>query len=204
MPLALSLRRCVGGRRARALALLLTVLVVGGCAPLRPPPPAATAQPAPLTNFRLEGRFSVKNAEQAYTGGIRWAHDAGQDEILLTAPTGQGLAQLRREPGGVVLTTAEGRSYTAPSAEELTEHVLGVRLPLEGLTYWLSGRPRPGAAHTLVRDAEGRVERLEQDGWRLEYGRYRFEAGRWLAGRLFARRGEELELRLVVDQWELP
>jgi len=160
--------------------------------------------PQPPEQFRLEGRISVKNGEQAFSGGIRWQHEGPRDEILLTAPMGQGLAQLRREPDRVRLITAEGREHEAASGEALLERVLGVRLPVEGMLYWVMGLPRPQTGHSLVWDEVGRVARLNQDGWQLDYARHQQQAGRWLPGRIFARRDEDLEFRLVVDAWWLP
>ncbi len=151
--------------------------------------------------FQLEGRVSVKTEDQSFSGRIRWTHEPLHDEILLSSPLGQGVAELRQEVGQVTLKSAEGRTYVADSGEELLDAVLGVRLPLDGLVHWLWAQPKPGSAHELEHNGEGRVTRLTQDGWRLEYGRYQLHGERWLPGRIFARRDEALEFRLVVDTW---
>lgn len=193
-----------GARWLRVAWLFLGAVLLAACAPLRQPVEPPATLPQPLERFRLEGRISVKSGEQAFSGGIRWQHDGLRDEILLTAPMGQGVAELRREPKRVRLITAEGREYEAVSAEKLLEGVLGIRLPVEGMLHWVTGLPRPQAEHALTWDHEGRVARLEQDGWRIEYARHQSQAGRWLPGRIFARRDEDLEFRLVVDTWQLP
>jgi hypothetical protein len=115
-----------GSRWLRATWLCLSTAFVTSCAPLRQPVETLTILPQPLERFRLEGRISVKSGEQAFSGGIRWQHDGPRDEILLTAPMGQGVAQLRREPDRVRLITAEGREYEAASGEALLERVLTV------------------------------------------------------------------------------
>lgn len=177
-------------------------LLLAGCA-LTPSPPTVSGQPLQsLSRFQLEGRVAVKTEEQSFSGGIRWKRDPARDEILLSSPLGQGVAQLRREDGQVTLKTAEGRTYVAASGEELLMAILGVRLPLDGMVHWLSAQPRPGSAYELEGDGEGRVTRLTQDGWRLEYGRHQVHGERWLPGRIFARRDETLEFRLVVDSWQ--
>lgn len=187
-----------------ALWLSIGAAMLVGCAPLRPPASPAATLPQPLEQFRLEGRISIKSGEQAFAGGIRWQHDGPRDEILLTAPMGQGVAQLRREPDRVRLITAEGREYEAASGEALLEQVLGVRLPVEGMLHWVIGLPRPEAQYTLSWGEAGRVASLVQDGWQLEYARHQQQAGRWLPGRVFARRDDDLQFRLVVDTWQLP
>lgn len=196
-------RVCSLGWR-RAAWLLLGSALLAACAPLRQPVEAPTSLPKPLEQFRLEGRISVKSGEQSFSGGIRWQHDGLHDEVLLTTPMGQGIARLQREPDRVRLITAEGREYMANSGEALLVQVLGVKFPVEGMLHWVIGLPRPQTGYALGWDEAGRVTRLEQDGWRIEYARHQSQAGRWLPGRIFARRDEDLEFRLVVDRWQLP
>ena len=62
---------------------------------------------------------------------------------------------------------------------------------------------RPGAPYQAEADADGRLTVLQQDGWRIEFSRYGESAGRFLPGKLVARRGDDLEIRLVVDQWDI-
>ncbi len=185
---------------------LVWLFLLGGCAQ----PPGRLAVPdvhAPdepsARQFRLEGRVAVKTGTQAFSGGIRWRHDDLDDEIQLSSPLGQGVAELRRAGSRVSLTDAEGRIHEADSGEALLEGVLGVRLPLDDLLHWLFARPRPGTPHGLERDADGRVMRIEQDGWQLDYGRYKDFDGRVLPGRIFARHGDVVEFRLAVDAWQI-
>lgn len=189
---------------AAALAL---VLALSGCADLSPAPePLAVwrpLQPAPAA-FRLEGRVSVRSGEQNFSGGISWRHGGEQDEILLTAPLGQGVAELRSKPGEVVLVDGKGQRHEAADPEALTRQVLGMELPLRGLGWWVIGHPRPGAVSRFRPDETGRLAGLNQDGWDIEFSRYRETRGVSLPGKLVARRGEELEVRLVADDWELP
>lgn len=156
----------------------------------------------PLVQFRLNGRLSVKTETQSLAGGVTWRREAAEEVVLLSGPLGQGAVEIRRQEGGLVLVGADGSITRAASDELLLEQALGLRLPLDGLVYWLSGLPRPGEPFAATLDAAGRVASLEQNGWRLEYDRYRQVDGRALPGRLFARRGEALEFRLVVDAWE--
>lgn len=193
-------RACTWGRLG-CLGWGLALLLLAGCAQT-PVPPSVSMQPLQSPHrFQLEGRVSVKTEDQSFSGRIRWTHEPLHDEILLSSPLGQGVAELRQEVGQVTLKSAEGRTYVAVSGEELLDTVLGVRLPLDGLVHWLWAQPKPGSAHELERNGEGRVTRLTQDGWRLEYGRYQRHGERWLPGRIFARRDEALEFRLVVDAW---
>lgn len=184
---------------------LAALLSLNACSLFKPgPPPTVAVSRDPLGAFRLEGRISVKTETQSFSGGIGWMHRGDDDEILLSTPLGQGVAELRGTRAGVTLTDNEGRQYQAADAETLLEQHLGVRLPVRGLLYWLDARPRPDSPYGVEADSDGRVGALTQDGWRIDYGRYALEGGRWLPGRLFARHGEGVEFRLVVDTWQLP
>lgn len=178
-------------RRAGTLALLL---LLAGCASAPVPPVAAVAHGRPA--FELEGRIGVRDGEHSFFGNLHWRAGEGRDELTLATPLGQGVARISRRGGATVLQWPDGRSETAADPEDLLEKALGFRLPLAGLDYWVEGRldpRRPGAA---VRDADGRVESLSQDGWQVHYLAY---AGARPA-KLRLRRAD-VEVTLIVDRW---
>lgn len=186
----------MGRRLAGALALAL----LAGCAPLLPAPPQVASIDA-AGAYRLEGRVSVRSAEQQFAGGIVWSRQGERQEILLRTPLGQGVAEVRLTPAGASLTDSEGNVREAADGEALLQQAIGVALPLAGLGHWLRGRPDPARPFIGVPNERGGWASLEQDGWRIEYGGTT-EAG--LPSRLTARRGDDLEIRLVVDAWQVP
>lgn len=196
-------RRCLPGK-AGAVAAFLLLAALPGCAtpPHREPAVAVAAgQTAGIGQFRLAGRVSVKHDGQGFSGSLRWFQAGENDDMLFLSPLGQGMAHVVRDAAGVSLTTADQQSYRAPDAESLTEQVLGWRLPLGGLRYWVLGTAAPGPA-TPERDQNGRLSRLNQDGWRIDYLGYKPVDGAELPGRIELQRGE-LEIRLLVDEWDL-
>jgi outer membrane lipoprotein LolB len=66
--------------------------------------------------------------------------------MLITTPTGQGVAQILRQGDAVLLRTSEPREYRAADSEELTQRVLGFPLPIEGLAQTVQGRPSPASS----------------------------------------------------------
>ncbi len=116
--------------------------------------------------------------------------------MLLATPLGQGVARITRSAGATVLQWPDGRSETAADPEDLLEKVLGFRLPLAGLDYWVEGRLDPHRPGEVIRNGEGRIERLSQDGWQVHYLAY---AGARPA-RLRLRR-DDIEVTLIVDRW---
>lgn len=189
-------------RSLRARLGLLFLLLITGCAQLNiAVPPEALRDVRPVARFKLDGRLSVKTESQAFSGTLAW-HRAGVEEsLLLSGPLGQGAVEIRRQDGLLVLKAADGSLVAEDSDERLMERAIGLRLPLDGLVYWLSALPRPRAEFRAAAGEDGHLASLDQDGWHIEYSRYQLRGERWLPGRIFASRGD-LEFRLVVDGWE--
>jgi outer membrane lipoprotein LolB len=182
----------------------LVFLLLTGCAQLKVAvEPGACCQGQPVTEFKLGGRVSVKTESQQYSGSLSWHRQGGDETLLLSGPLGQGAVEIRRQGGLLVLQTADGQTVTDANDERLMERALGISLPLSGLVWWLSALPAPTSEFGAATGPDGRLVSLEQDGWRIEYSRYREIYGRWLPGRIFASRGE-LQFRLVVDDWTAP
>ena len=186
-------------------ALLLGLALLAGCASA----PELVRQPrsehAPVTSveqvdaFQISGRVGVKYDEQGFSGNLRWQHAAQHDEILILSPLGQGVAQIEQNAEGVVLTTSDQQRYQAQDVEALTESVLGWRLPLAGLRYWVLGRSAPGKAEMQL-DEMKRPLRLIQDGWQIDYLAYREADGLVLPQKMTMHR-QDLEMKLIIDDW---
>lgn len=171
-------------------AWLLVALLLGACAQVEIRPPAGALE------FDLAGRIAARYGNESFSGNIAWRHARGGDEMLISTPMGQGVARIVRQGEAVALTTAEPREYRASDAESLTERVLGFRLPLTGLADWVRARPSTESPARAEYSPEGRLLKLEQGGWRIEYQEY--------AGALPARMRlvyEGIELRLAISQW---
>lgn len=200
-------------RRCALLALCVPLLLgVSGCASWTENWPGFKSEPQTLkieaeavpVAFRLEGRVSVIAGEESFSGGLVWRRDARGEELLLRTPLGQGVAELYGGPQGMELKNAEGKRYFAADTDTLVREALGLELPLRGLAWWVVGQPRPDAEYRALPDADGRLGELTQDGWRIIFSRYALHSGRWLPGKLSAQRGDDLEVRVVIDAWELP
>jgi outer membrane lipoprotein LolB len=154
---------------------------------------------ATLSAFSLEGRFSLRNEDRNYAGRLSWRHASGDDQVLLSSPLGQGLAEIVSDANGAQLTTSDGKVYAAIDAETLTRDVLGYPLPLAQLTDWVRGRLRD--ADESAFDAFGRPVSQRAALWRIEYG-YENDDPAAPPNRIFAERmGGGLELRLRIDEW---
>jgi outer membrane lipoprotein LolB len=178
-------------RAARRLAAAaLAAGLVSACASL--PPPQSSVKPT----FEMSGRVAVRYGGESATGRAEWRHSPDADDMVISNPLGQGIAELTRRGGEYTLVTADGKRHTARDAEALTEEVLGWRLPLAGLPDWVQARPRPGEPAQTTLDG-ARLATLAQAGWRIEYLEYG-ENG--LPRRLKLTR-DTLDIRLVIEEW---
>ncbi|MDP1708812.1 MAG: lipoprotein insertase outer membrane protein LolB [Gammaproteobacteria bacterium] len=192
--------------------------VLGACSSLPVPTPlpgtaeALWQQRQPqLTDLRhwaVNGRLAIFTRQTGWHARIRWIQRDDGYLIQLDGPLGQGAAELHGSAAAVVLRTTEGE-FSAASAEALLAQHLGWQLPVSGLHYWVRGLPDPGAAaERLTLDDAGRITRLQQSGWDIEFKHYT-AAPLALPDRIFLTTSgitpdTRLDIRLVVEQWDAP
>jgi len=158
------------------VVVVLLAAFLAACAQVELKPPAGPLE------FSLAVRIAARSGKDAFTGNIAWRHARDGDEMLITTPTGQGVAQIIRQGDAVVLKTSEPREYRAADSEELTQRVLGFRLPIEGLAESVQGKPSPS---------------LEGRGWKVEY--QEFDDQRRPTRLRLTNAGAEV--RLAIHQW---
>jgi len=194
---------------------LLPALVLTGalaaCAGLRGPMPGEAAKPilsparAAISDYLLTGRIAATHGQQRYAVNFTWQHSAVRDEIFLTTPLGQGIAELTRDSAGARLTTAERREFRAPDWHELAVQVFGLALPLSALPRWLLANV-PAQALRVSYDRFGRPQQMLVDDWQVTYLEYASDAVDALPALVELKREgvEAIEVRFKLDEWELP
>lgn len=185
------------------LPILACALALAGCALLTDVPrePAGRAPRETLDVFQLAGRIAVRHGAERFSAGIDWAHDGGRDEIALSGPLGQGLAQLTAGPAGAALETARHQRYEAADVDALAERLFGAPLPVSGMARWVVGRAAAGGK--VQADSLGRPARLVENGWTIEFRQFEAESPDALPTLLHVWR-DAVEVRLTIDSWELP
>lgn len=185
-------------RRFTATALL--AMSMGGCASV-PPETSIDIESTLPASWALQGRIGVQHGEESMSGQIQWQHRKNTDDLLMTSPLGQGVARIQRDADGVTLEVPNRPARSAPDADSLTRDTLGYVLPVAGLTWWVQARPDPSRAFEARRDTLGRLAQLRQDGWVIDYLQYAADAPQRPRRLAVAREG--LEIRLVVDSWQV-
>ena len=140
-----------------------------------------------------------------WQASVNWAQQGQRFAIDLIGPFGQGGVRVSGDGQAVELQTGR-ETLRAADPDRLLARATGVALPISGLRYWIRGLPAPedAAPARVTRDGQGRIARLEQNGWRIDYPNYVQVQGLTLPQRIEASRGPALRITIVIGNWTLP
>lgn len=190
--------------------LLLCTLLVAGCTSIPKLTPVSNPDAiwqdhqqsiAALQQWRLQGRISIQNDHESWFLKVDWQQLPGNYAVFLSGPF-SGVIRLSADKDIVELSDGE-QSFQAPDAELLLLEHTGIRMPVNGLRYWLLGLPQPDKkVKDLKLDAAGRMLSLHQEHWQVSVDRYQQYNGKTLPAKLIIK-NHHLKVRLIVDQWQL-
>lgn len=187
-------------------ALLLSACTTAPSRPASPEQAQAWQQHrqavARYSDWALSARVTVSTEDDAWNGRLYWRQTADTYHIRFNAPTGQGAFQLDGDGEGVDMHLANGQILHDVDAETLLYRQLGWRLPLDSLRYWVTGLPVPDGEAELYFGVAGRLDGLLQSDWRVRYPAYRQADGAMLPRKVYLE-NYQLDVRLVIDRWEL-
>lgn len=165
---------------------------------------AANTQNVSAADFNILGRISIQDEKQSFSGSFRWQHLATSDEILLFTPLGQAVAEITKDDEGVRLITSKLEAFYAADVENLTQEILGWRLPLNGLQYWIQGTHSPVTAAEKDLDSQDRIVAIRQDGWHIHYNSFApAQTNPIPLPKVLNLVYQNLKIRLVVDDWKV-
>lgn len=202
---------------AIAAALLLAGCVAQPVRQALPPAESAAAEVQQLAReqalrqqpaWSLQGRIAVSNGRNGGSGRIDWVQDDRRFDVSLSAPVTRQSWRLVGDAGGARLEGLDGGTRDGPDAAALLRDATGWEIPVTALADWVRGvRAQDAGTAIASYGLDGRLLRLEQGGWSIDYhwpapGAAATGAGSapTLPARLDARRGEA-SVRLIVDHW---
>lgn len=133
---------------------------------------------------------------------LHWQHLPTGDRLTLSTPLGQTVAVLTRDDSGVTLIDSQHHIHSASTMESLTEQLLGWRLPLQDLTYWIVGSAIPDKIYQFQAANDTRGMQLTQSGWVVTYKRWMLVPGMNLPDNLTLA-GHGATVHLVISNWQL-
>lgn len=195
-----------------SFVLILAMVVFAGCTPLRTRtvenPALAQAyqqrleQLRALDHWALDGRLAISDGQEGGSGNLSWLNDKRITRMSFRGALGKGAWQLQTEASGARLELANGDVHYASSVAELVLKEVGWKVPVEALTWWIKGLAQPDDWETRALDENGRLKKLRQFGWDVDFASYGESDGYWLPTRLSARYGE-YSVKIAVREWRL-
>lgn len=194
--------RLAGGAAAVAFVMLAGCRTAPAPAPAAPPWATRCPELQSREHFGLRGRVAVAAGGQGFNARLRWAQEGNHSQLALEGPLGAGAVRIDADGSDLDIVTANGARLTSDAAHTELDARLGFDPPLASLRYWILGVPDPArpAAETLD-PLRQRLTRLEQDGWRIDYGSYVAAGREWLPSRLTLERAD-VRVKLLVDDWQ--
>lgn len=224
--------RADGWLRIGAWLACLGLLAACTTQPVRQAPPVASEQARQLQQQReaalrmdaswsLQGRVALANGEDGGSGRIDWQQAGQRYAVSLSAPITRQSWRLSGGAGRVVLEGLEGGPRFGADPARLLLRNTGWRIPVVALASWVRGAPSEALGQARLQfGSDGRLLRIEQGGWTIEYRDWRLPPkpvtaaatngtstdpvahgpGVALPHWLQATRGDA-RVRLVVDEW---
>ncbi|KLI97541.1 lipoprotein insertase outer membrane protein LolB [Luteimonas sp. FCS-9] len=214
-------------RRWTGMPVLALVAVLSACTsvPVRPPAQVARldagAQAAAdarlaareaavrgLPELGFAGRVAMSNGRDGGSGRIEWQQAGPRYRVVLGAPVTRQSWQLEGGPEGARLDGLDDGPREGADVGQLLWEATGFEVPVAAMAAWAAGTRADAALSGEAEvdyDAAGRLARLRQDGWTIDYLDWQPDTAGALAlpTRINAERGTA-RVRLVVDAWTLP
>ena len=195
-------------RNSLAWPVAAVALALAACrtaplpAPSAPPWPTRRPELQAREHFELKGRVAVAAGTQGFNARLRWQQDGVRAQVALEGPLGAGAVHIDAQGSDLDIVMASGAHLTSDAARAELSARLGFDPPLASLRYWILGVPDPAhPADETLDPARQRLTRLEQDGWRIDYGGYVVVGSEWLPARLTLERAD-VRVKLLVDDWQ--
>ncbi len=160
-----------------------------------------------LPELAFTGRVAMSNGRDGGSGRIEWRQTGADYQVTLSAPVTRQSWQLRGGPAGARIDGLEGGPREGADVSALLWEATGFEIPVTAMAAWAAGARADATTSGPAEvgyDAAGRLARLQQDGWTIDYLEWQPDpvAGGTpaLPTRINAQRGEA-RVRLIVDSW---
>jgi outer membrane lipoprotein LolB len=155
-----------------------------------------------IQDWQINGKIAVQTAQDSGSATLDWTQRNKQYTISLLAPLGAGGLKLTGQPGQVQLQAANGKHYSATSAEELLTQHWGWKLPVSSMAYWVKGLPAPDSTYQAQFDQYHRLTQLSQQGCDIRFLGYVNTSSIDLPGKI-AISSPAIKAKLIIYTWNI-
>ena len=164
-----------------------------------------------LPALSFSGRVALSNGRNAGSGRIEWRQSGDDYEVTLSAPVTRQSWKLSGDAASARIEGIEGGPRGGADVVQLLRDTTGLDIPVGALAAWASGARADVAVFGPAKigfDAGGRLARIEQDGWTVDYLDWQDQdvgSGESLPvpNRINAHR-DPAKVRLAIDAWSWP
>ena len=153
-----------------------------------------------VKNWTLDGRIAVKAGKEGWNANLFWEHDGSQERLRIYGPFNQGAVSIILQNNRVYINEGNGNVTSSPDPDDLLKIRLGFSVPLSSLRFWLLGIPAPDSEYRAQLDDKGGLIGFEQQAWVLGFENFE-NVGNFVMPKKMTVQGNQVRLRLVVDEW---
>ena len=181
-------------RTILASVLASILLALAGCASL----PRLDVEDA---DFVVAGRLAVRDEAQSFSASFTWMQRRADYAIELWGPFGAGRVRVRGNERRVTISDAQGDLVRGIDPDVLMRRELGWSLPVDALAHWIRGAAAPIHDVVVVSRSGDRLDAFEQDGWSIEFDRFRTFEGIERPARIVATKSRS-RIVVAVRSWQ--
>ena len=169
-----------------------------------------------VSTWQLAGSFSYVDPKESGAGRIQWSfqgdlldnlnlNDAiDRERMRLIGPIGTGSVELLTADNRASLISGKQRS-NGVDAESLLFNIVGWRLPISEMRFWLFGMPSPNTSGRFWLNEQGQLQTLQQSDWEIQFDRFELDPILQLAlpKKITAvHRGNQIKVKLAIKRFE--
>ena len=159
----------------------------------------------------LSGSFSYVDPKESGAGRIQWKYQGrlqddfiNNESVRLIGPIGTGSVELVSSETGAHLISGKQR-YFGTSADKLLIDIVGWKMPVEEMRYWLFGMPSTKVEGRFWLNEQGGLQSLKQSDWEIQFERYQVvpELNAMLPQKITAiHRSNQAKVKLIIKRFQ--
>ena len=126
-----------------------------------------------LDRWDIRGRISVRAGSKGEIGRMLWTRNGDSHHLELYGNFGSRRIRMVQDSDSAVLEDTQGRKIIGSTIQAVLEERTEQKLPIDALTYWMTGAIYPRASSVNVWDIDGRLITIQQSGWSVHFSKYR-------------------------------